>query len=72
LEQRTKVFERFWRGDTSGGGAGLGLAIVDRIMKSLHGSVSVDETPGGGALFTLVFSQTTIASDSAQMTSVAV
>ncbi len=72
LEQRTKVFERFWRGDTSGGGAGLGLAIVDRIMKSLQGSVSVDETPGGGALFTLVFPQTTIASDLAQMTSVAV
>jgi chemotaxis protein histidine kinase CheA len=41
-------------------------------MKSLHGSVSVDETPGGGALFTLVFPQTTIASDSAQLTSVAV
>jgi signal transduction histidine kinase len=71
LEQRTKVFERFWRGDTSGGGAGLGLAIVDRIMKSLRGSVSVGETPGGGALFTLVFPQTTIASDSAQMSSLA-
>lgn len=72
LEQRTKVFERFWRGDTSGGGAGLGLAIVDRIMKSLQGSVSIGETPGGGALFTLVFPQRTIASDSDQMTSVAV
>ena len=54
-DQRSMVFERFWRGDRSKGGAGLGLAIVDRIMKALHGSVTVSDAPGGGALFTLVF-----------------
>jgi signal transduction histidine kinase len=72
LEQSTKVFERFWRGDRSGGGAGLGLAIVDRIMKTLQGSVSVGEAPGGGALFTLTFPQTAVVSEPIQMSPLAV
>ncbi len=72
FEQRTKVFERFWRGDRSGGGAGLGLAIVDRIMNTLQGSVSVAEASGGGALFTLIFPQTLVISESDQMTPLAV
>lgn len=54
---REQIFERFWRADTSRaretGGAGLGLAIVASIVGSLHGSVRVDETPGGGATFTV-------------------
>ena len=66
LEQRTKVFERFWQGDRSSGGAGLGLAIVDQIMKILQGSVSVGKASEGGALFTLIFPQTTVASKSNQ------
>lgn len=52
---REHIFERFWRADTSRaretGGSGLGLAIVASIVESLHGSVRVDETPGGGATF---------------------
>jgi signal transduction histidine kinase len=55
VEQRAFVFERFWRADRTTSGAGLGLSIVDRIMKALNGSVCVNECPGGGALFTLVF-----------------
>jgi signal transduction histidine kinase len=54
-EQRARIFERFWRGDLSKGGAGLGLAIVDRIMKALHGSVTVGDGPDGGAKFALHF-----------------
>ena len=54
---REQIFERFWRADTSRaretGGSGLGLAIVSSIVKALHGSVSVSETPGGGATFTV-------------------
>ena len=54
---REQIFERFWRADTSRaretGGSGLGLAIVASIMKALHGGVTVSETPGGGATFTV-------------------
>jgi signal transduction histidine kinase len=56
-EQRTRIFERFWRGKTrAGSGAGLGLAIVEEIMKAHRGTANVTEAPGGGASFTLVFS----------------
>ena len=54
-EQQKRIFERFWRGDHSKNGAGLGLAIVEQIMKALGGSVAVDDNPAGGARFTLVF-----------------
>jgi len=54
---REQIFERFWRADTSRaretGGSGLGLAIVASIVTALHGEVHVDETPGGGATFTV-------------------
>lgn len=52
---RDKIFQRFWRADTSRaretGGTGLGLSIVASIVEALHGTVNVDETPGGGATF---------------------
>ena len=52
---RDKIFQRFWRADTSRaretGGSGLGLAIVSSIVAAHHGTVSVTETPGGGATF---------------------
>ena len=52
---REKIFQRFWRADTSRaretGGTGLGLAIVSSIVSVHNGSVDVVETPGGGATF---------------------
>jgi two-component system OmpR family sensor kinase len=52
---REKIFQRFWRADTSRtrdtGGSGLGLAIVAGIVANHHGFVEVVETPGGGATF---------------------
>jgi signal transduction histidine kinase len=52
---RERIFERFWRGESSREGAGLGLAIVRRIMRALRGDVSVSDAPGGGARFSLNF-----------------
>ena len=48
-----RVFERFYRVDSSrgresGGGAGLGMAIVAAIVGAHRGSVEISETPGGG------------------------
>ena len=52
---REKIFQRFWRADSSRnrdtGGSGLGLAIVASIVAAHKGEVQVEETPGGGATF---------------------
>ncbi len=52
---REKIFQRFWRADSSRardtGGSGLGLAIVSAIVQTHEGEVDIVETPGGGATF---------------------
>ncbi|ABL81113.1 ATP-binding region, ATPase domain protein [Nocardioides sp. JS614] len=57
VSERERVFGRFVRLDDARardeGGAGLGLAIVERVVTGLQGSVAVDEAPGGGARFTV-------------------
>jgi len=40
-EHREKVFERFWRAERSERGAGLGLAIVEGIVRAHGGQVSI-------------------------------
>lgn len=52
-ELRPRIFERFWRGDKSTDGSGLGLSIVEKIMKAMQGTVSVTDAPGGGAQFSI-------------------
>jgi two-component system OmpR family sensor kinase len=56
-EDRDRVFERFFRADASrtraSGGSGLGLSIVSALVSAHGGTVAVDETPGGGATFTV-------------------
>ncbi|MFB7892303.1 sensor histidine kinase [Microbacterium sp. NPDC056044] len=56
---KDKIFQRFWRADTSRtretGGSGLGLSIVASIVEALHGSVDVVDTPDGGATFRVAF-----------------
>jgi signal transduction histidine kinase len=51
------VFERFVRLDEArareGGGAGLGLAIVSKILDVSGGSVRLGESSMGGAQFTV-------------------
>jgi signal transduction histidine kinase len=51
-EDRERVFERFYRRASDGGGAGLGLAIVRWIAHAHNGTVTVGDAPGGGARFT--------------------
>jgi two-component system, OmpR family, sensor histidine kinase MprB len=49
------VFDRFYRGAGSRGhqGSGLGLAIVRQVAEQHGGSVSVENDPDGGAVFTM-------------------
>jgi len=57
---QARIFERFFRADPSrarhaGEGSGLGLSIVDAVMKAHGGSVTVESSLGNGATFTLHF-----------------
>jgi two-component system, OmpR family, sensor kinase len=57
-EEAARVFQRFHRVDASrartSGGSGLGLSIVDAIVRAHGGAVSVDAAPGRGAAFAVV------------------
>jgi two-component system OmpR family sensor kinase len=58
VQDQPRVFERFWRGDpargrTSAGGAGLGLSIVDALVRAHGGTIAVNSTPGQGTAFTM-------------------
>jgi PAS domain S-box-containing protein len=52
---RARVFERFERAVSSRhyGGLGLGLWIARQIVDAHEGTIAVDETPGGGATFSI-------------------
>jgi len=60
VENQERIFERFYRADSSRArtgeeGSGLGLSIVDAVMKGHGGSVSVESKVGEGSTFTLQF-----------------
>lgn len=48
---RPHVFERFWRGAQAEGttGSGIGLAVVDELVRAHGGDVAVTDAPGRGA-----------------------
>lgn len=50
---RTRIFEPFWTTRQGGAGRGLGLAVVDAIVRSHGGRVEVGTVRGGGAHFTV-------------------
>jgi two-component system, OmpR family, sensor histidine kinase QseC len=52
------VFERFWRADRTGDGAGLGLSIVREVMQAHGGTASAcNRKEGTGAEFRLAFNR---------------
>lgn len=53
-EDQEKIWQRFWQADParSGGGAGLGLAMVRWIAGAHGGRVTVQSEPGKGSVFT--------------------
>ena len=54
LELRRRVFTKFWRGGVRGG-SGLGLYLVNGLVRSHGGTVVIDDAPGGGARLMLTW-----------------
>jgi signal transduction histidine kinase len=53
---RKMLFQRFWRADRANSrGAGLGLAIVQRIATAHGARVRLEDAAGGGAAFVIEF-----------------
>lgn len=61
---RQRVFEPYFT--TKSDGTGLGLALVRITMEAHGGTISVGETPGGGATFSIVFPTTSSRAPSPQ------
>lgn len=59
VEHRSRVFDRFYRvaddRARTSGGSGLGLALVDSLVRRRGGRVTVGESPEGGARFQVVW-----------------
>jgi len=57
-EEVTRIFQEFYRADSAREvvtlGTGLGLPIVDQIVKLYGGSIRVDSAPGRGSTFTVI------------------
>ena len=54
-EYRERVFEPFYRLNVRNRGAGLGLNLVQEIVRRHHGEVAISEGPNGGACVEMTF-----------------
>jgi signal transduction histidine kinase len=68
-KDQKKIFRRFFQVDRrlarQAGGVGLGLSIVEHIVKAHHGEVSVTSRPGAGSTFCVFLAPSSSASEAA-------
>ena len=57
VREQRRIFRRFYRVDQrlsrETSGVGLGLSIVDLIVRGHRGTVTVESAPGAGSTFTI-------------------
>ena len=53
-EMRKRVFTKVWKGGARGG-SGLGLYLVNGLVRAHGGTVTIDDAPGGGARVVLAW-----------------
>ena len=56
--ERELIFDRFHRASDQPGGAGLGLAIGDAIVRATNGRWRIGESPAGGASMSVTWAPT--------------
>ena len=56
--ERPRIFDRFHRATDSAGGAGLGLAIADAIVRATNGHWRIGASPSGGASMSVSWQRT--------------
>jgi len=68
-KDQKKIFRRFFQVDRrlarQAGGVGLGLSIVEYIVKAHHGEVSVTSSPGAGSTFCVFLGPSSSAEEAA-------
>jgi signal transduction histidine kinase len=54
-EELSHIFDRFWRGTTTTptAGSGIGLAVVDELVKAHRGTIETHSEPGRGTTFVI-------------------
>lgn len=61
---RNKIFDPFFTSKEAGSGTGLGLSIsCDIVVHKHHGRIHVDDSPLGGAKFTVMLPRVGLGSD---------
>ena len=59
-EERTRVFDRFHRATDAPGGAGLGLAIADAIVRASGGRWQIGTSNAGGASIAVTWARSSV------------